>query len=211
MTQTRFWLVRHAVVPNLQKRIYGASDPACDTSDRALMEGTARQLPRDAVWVTSHLQRTHQTADALLEVSGLTPAVRLEEADLGEQDFGALQGKTWEELEREPDFNTSEYWRIPGEVVPPGGESFAQVKARASAVYQRLIEKHGGKDIVCVVHGGTIRAALGLAMGLSPSKSLNFTIDNVSLTKLSHFKERGSPDGVWRVDGLNILPLSAQL
>jgi len=209
MTQTRFWLIRHAVVPNLEKRIYGATDPACDTSNRALMEGTARQLPRDAVWVTSHLQRTRQTADALLEAGELTPALRLEEADLGEQNFGALQGKTWEELEREPDFNTSDYWRIPGEVVPPGGESFAQVKARASAVYHRLIEDHSGKDIVCIVHGGTIRAALGLAMDLSPSKSLNFTIDNVSLTKISHFRINGSPEGVWRVDGLNILPLPA--
>ena len=209
MTQTRFWLIRHAVVPNLEKKIYGATDPACDTSNRALMEGAARQLPRDAVWVTSHLQRTRQTADALLETGELRPVLRLEEADLGEQNFGDLQGKTWEELEREPDFNTSDYWRIPGEVVPPGGESFAQVKARASAVYQRLIEDNTGKDIVCVIHGGTIRAALGLAMDLSPNKSLNFTIDNVSLTKISHFQINGSPEGVWRVDGLNILPLPA--
>jgi len=209
MTETRFWLIRHAVVPNLEKRIYGASDPACDTSNTALFTAMAAQLPSNAVWVTSHLQRTHQTAEALAEAGRFELPKPVIETDLGEQNFGDLQGQTWDELENDPDFNTKDYWRLPGEAVPPGGESYAQVKARASAVFERLKETHAGRDIVCVIHGGTIRAALGLAMGLTASKSLNFTIDNVSLTKLSHFQVNGSPEGVWRVDGLNLLPLKA--
>ena len=45
---------------------YGQSDMPCDCTDAAVFAGLARQLPRDAVWVTSHLRRTHETARAIV-------------------------------------------------------------------------------------------------------------------------------------------------
>jgi hypothetical protein len=64
-TTTRFWWVRHAPVDH-DGRIYGQKDMPCDCTDTAVFSGLARQLPREAAWVTSHLRRTHETARAIV-------------------------------------------------------------------------------------------------------------------------------------------------
>ena len=67
---TRFWWVRHAPVGH-GGRIYGQADLSCDCSQMALFAGLAGQLPGDAVWVTSNLRRTHETAAAIIRGPGL--------------------------------------------------------------------------------------------------------------------------------------------
>ncbi len=62
---TRFWWIRHAHVPEVKDRMYGSLDEDCDTSDRAVFEGVAAKLPKEALWITSPLKRTKQTAQAL--------------------------------------------------------------------------------------------------------------------------------------------------
>ena len=64
-SQTRWWWIRHAPVPD-GGRIYGQSDLDCDCTDAEIFATLARELPRDAVWVTSNLARTHQTAAAIV-------------------------------------------------------------------------------------------------------------------------------------------------
>jgi len=56
-----------------------------------------------------------------------------------------------------------------------------------------------------VSHGGVIRAALSLALSLSPEPALAFAVDNTSLTCIEHF---GSPSGTqgWRVVTVNRTP-----
>ena len=72
-TTTRFWWVRHAPVDH-DGRIYGAEDMPCDCTDTAVFSGLARQLPRDAAWVTSDLRRTHETARAIVRAGLPGPA-----------------------------------------------------------------------------------------------------------------------------------------
>jgi len=58
--------------------------------------------------------------------------------------------------------------------------------------------------VIAVAHGGTIKAAIGLALGNSPEKGLAFDIDNCSVTRLDHFE---SPDrSVWRLPMVNQQP-----
>lgn len=64
-----------------------------------------------------------------------------------------------------------------------------------------------GNDIVAVAHGGTIRAALVIALGLPPRGGFAFTIDNCSLTRLDHYQ--GKRGAGWRVPMVNHLPSSA--
>src|SRR5207244_1987256 len=73
-TTTRFWWVRHAPVES-GGRIYGQEDMPCDCSETAVFSGLARQLPRDAVWVTSNLRRTHETARAIVRAGLPGPAL----------------------------------------------------------------------------------------------------------------------------------------
>jgi broad specificity phosphatase PhoE len=205
--ETRWWWVRHAPVVDHGGRIYGQLDMPCDTSDHETLRALAGLLPTGAVWVTSHLSRTRDTAAALVTV-GLDAPAPFVEPDLAEQNFGAWQGKSWDEIAAfDPDVH-ARFWQDPTVNAPPGGESFSELIRRVRAAVVRLCEAHAGRDIVAVTHGGTIRAALALALDLRPAQAMAVKIDNWSLTRLDHIpggvlRGRG---GCWRVYGVNVPP-----
>jgi alpha-ribazole phosphatase len=58
-----------------------------------------------------------------------------------------------------------------------------------------------------VAHGGTIRAALGHALGLTPSRSLAFETANCSLTRLDYIED-GAKLPAWRIVAVNHLPVA---
>ena len=203
-TRTRWWWIRHAPVRSTGGRIYGNSDPVADTDDPPTYAGLARLLPADAFLVTSHLQRTHQTADAIKAAGLALPDAHIEE-DLAEQDFGDWQGSSWKDMEEaDPDAYFA-FWQTPARSAPPGGESFADLIARTAGIIERYTESHAGQDIVAVCHGGTIRAAVAHVLGLTPELGMSFTIDTLSVTRLEHVEGgllRGK-GGAWRVAGIN--------
>ena len=90
---TRWWWVRHAPVREDGGKIYGQADLNCDCTDKAVFEGLARTLPKDAVWVSSTLKRTQQTAAAVWAAGFPKPAAMPYEADFAEQNLGDWQGK----------------------------------------------------------------------------------------------------------------------
>jgi alpha-ribazole phosphatase len=206
---TRFWWVRHAPVAH-GGRIYGQSDLSCDCSDSATFAGLARTLPPQAVWVISNLRRTHETAAAIVRSgpggSTATPGREfLTFADLAEQHFGEWQDLTYDELRRSRDGAFHRFWHAPAHEAPPGGESFVAVIERVSRVIRHLVAKHSGRDIVAVAHGGTIRAALAMALNLEPEAALAFAIENCSLTRIDHVDGTGMGHD-WRVVTVNRPP-----
>lgn len=204
-TRTRWWWVRHAPVRSTGGRIYGNSDPAADTDDPPTYRALARFLPEDALLVTSHLQRTHQTASAIRDAGLALPDSRIEE-DLGEQNFGSWQGRLREEVYAELDPRHM-FWLAPAHTQAPEGESFTDLMVRVGAVIERLNTEHVGRDIVAVAHGGTIRAALGHALKLDPEAALAFQVDNCSVTRIDHFGPSAShPEGAWAIFHINQLP-----
>ncbi len=209
---TRWWWVRHAPVIDHGGRIYGQDDPDCDCSDVAAFRRLARMLPADALWVTSHLRRARETARSIIQhLPGGAAPEPLVEPTFAEQNFGEWQGMTHEELAARRDGAWHRFWLAPAAEVPPGGESFVQVIERVSAVIARLSQAHAGRDIVAVTHGGTIRAALAIALDLDPERALAIATENLALTRLDHIA--GAPgshapgiDGVWRVALVNQVP-----
>ena len=209
--ETRWWWVRHAPVDH-GGRVYGQLDKDCDTSDEAAFKALASSLPKEAVWVTSHLRRTSQTVSAIVDAGLAAPEPRVE-PDFAEQNFGEWQWLAWDELHAggHPDYES--FWRDVGHTSPPGGESLADLIERVVAVISRLTAEHAGRDIVAVVHGGTIRAALALALGLEPARVIRIRVDNLSLTRIDHIAEglvagRGP---FWRVIGVNVPPYQYSL
>ena len=61
-------------------------------------------------------------------------------------------------------------------------------------------ETYSGRDIIAVAHGGTIRAALALA--LDPEAALAFTIENCSFTRINRIDGPSMGHG-WRVVRVN--------
>lgn len=206
---TSFWWVRHAPVAH-NGRIYGQEDKPCDCSDAAVFAGLARQLPKKAVWVTSNLRRTHETARAIVQ-AGLPgpaeiPGPQAEAIpDLAEQNFGDWQGMTYDELRQSRGGAFHRFWHAPAHQRVPGGESFVDMIARVSWTILQLVEKYRGRNVIAVAHGGTIRCALGLALGLEPEHCLAFTMENCSLTRIDHIEGPGMGHN-WRVITVNRSP-----
>ncbi|MGY8666648.1 histidine phosphatase family protein [Bradyrhizobium sp. UFLA05-109] len=199
---TRWWWVRHAPVRNDGGNIYGQQDLACDTSDLEVFEAVAKILPRNAVWYSSNLMRTHQTAEAIWAAGFPKPASMTWEADFAEQNLGEWQGMNRAAFVASRPAGSS--WFADINEPAPGGESFMDLYNRTCRTIERINREQAGQDVIAVTHGGTIKAALGLALGGEPEKGLSFDIDNVSVTRLDHFAT--AERAVWRLPMVNQQP-----
>jgi alpha-ribazole phosphatase len=184
-TQTNLWLIRHAPVDGPRGVIHGPDAPA-DLADAAAFAGLKAKLPAGAFAVCSPARRTRETAFRL----GLDP---LEQAAFGEQNFGAWTGRRHNDLITELGAAYHEFWKSPASSRPPGGESFVDQIDRARAGLALL----PAGDAVLVVHSGTIRAVLAIALDLAPDSALRFVIDPLSLTRIDRLAEG------WRVVAVN--------
>jgi broad specificity phosphatase PhoE len=206
-TRTRWWWIRHAPVRFDEGRIYGQRDLPCDCSEVAVFAALAALLPQDAVWVTSHLSRTVQTAKAIQAAGNFASPEIHQDRDFAEQHLGDWQGLDRQSFllgrQQEPD----SFWYAAADERAPNGESFVDVVERVSTGVARVNRAHPGKDIIAVAHGGTIRAALVIALCVPPRSGFAFTIDNCPLTRLDHYE--GKRGAGWRVTTVNQRPLPA--
>ncbi|HUK61135.1 MAG TPA: histidine phosphatase family protein [Stellaceae bacterium] len=207
---TRWWWVRHAPVTANNACCYGQTDFPCDCNDSAAFATLAARLPKDAVWIASPLRRTHMTAAALVAAGAHgpdpSPGPDLHiEPHLIEQNFGEWQGVKYSELQARRGDEWLRFWLAPAHETPPGGESFVTLTQRVHRAITEIGERHPGRDLVMMSHGGTIRAALSLALNLAPESALAFAIDNLSLTCIEHFPEPGGAH-FWRVVAVNQPP-----
>ena len=204
-TATRFWWVRHAPVRDDGGCIYGQRDLPCDCSETHVFEALARVLPRDAVWVTSNLGRAKQTAAAIFAAghpdAQLQPAAM---AEFAEQHLGDWQGLNRAEFFRNVKPSPSGHWFNAPEERAPNGESFVDLIDRTRLGIDKLTALYAGRDVVVVAHGGTIRAAIGIALGIEPSRMMAFTTDNCSVTRLDVLQN--AAESGWRVLMVNHQP-----
>jgi alpha-ribazole phosphatase len=204
MSETRFWLIRHAIVDeNARAILYGIMDvPLCATSlleQTPMYRALAARLPRPAAWKVTPLSRTRRTAEAIF-AAGYPHTEPEIEPGLIEQSLGEWQGLPHAELPARLALPKHAFWPLAGHERPPGGETMADVIARVGASLERLAVQHVDEDVVVVSHGGAIRAAVAHCLRIGPDNSLHLVVQNLSLTRLEK-----SPDG-WRVVCVNELP-----
>lgn len=173
---TRFWLVRHG--PTHARAMIGWTDLPADLSDSAALRRLSTHLPKHAPVISSDLARATATADALGARRRLPhdPALR-------EINFGQWETRPFAEIEAESPDHIRAFWDMPGDIAPPGGESWNVLTTRTWAALDRLQDL--APDIIVVAHFGPIVAALQRAEGLSPEAAFAHRIDNLSVTCLS--------------------------
>jgi alpha-ribazole phosphatase len=199
---TRWWWVRHAPVREDNGCIYGQKDLGCDTSDRVVFDAVGKILPRNAAWYASTLKRTHQTADAIFAAGFPKPASMPHIKDFAEQHLGEWQGMNRAAfLASRP---AGSHWFAAIDEAAPGGESFMDLYKRTCGAIDRINAEQAGRDVIVVAHGGTIKSAVGLALGGLPEKGLVFDIDNCSVTRLDHIASAGHNG--WRLPMVNQQP-----
>lgn len=185
-TETNLWLVRHAPVDGPRGVIHGPDAPA-DIGDNAAFAALTAKLPARAHAVCSPARRTRETAAALRLDA-------IQQVAFREQDFGAWTGRRHNDLVAELGDAYRDFWKSPASNRPPGGESFVDQIGRT---VDGLVPLPAG-DVVLVVHSGTIRAVLAIALDLSPDAALRFVIDPLSLTRIDRL------DNGWRVGAVNL-------
>ena len=186
-----FW-VRHG--PTHARSMVGWSDLPADLSDAAALDRLHAFLPPGAVVVSSDLSRAADTADAIARGRARLP----HDADLREMHFGDWELKRFDEVEDQAHIRA--FWEQPGDVRPPGGESWHEVTARVDRAVSRLIAAHPGHDIVAVAHFGVILTQLQQGLRIGAYQAFGHRIDNLSVTELTR-----AGDG-WQVGRINHRP-----
>lgn len=201
--QTRFWLIRHAIVAeNERARLYGIRDvqlcPDSLLAQAPTYRALAARLPRPALWGCTPLSRTRRTAEAIF-AAGYPAQTLFVEPGLIEQNLGEFQGLERAAVPARLALPAHPFWPLSGTETPPGGESVAQMLVRVGEALEHLARCHAAHDLVIVSHGGAIRAAVGHAMGVGADPVLHLSVQNLSLTRLDRL-----PEG-WRVGWVNQL------
>ncbi len=147
----------------MRGRSYGALDvslsPAGNEQARAIADAL-EGIRLDAV-VASPLRRALETAAPLARARGLEPLVH---EGLRELSFGAVEGLTYDEIERERPELFESWMSDPTGTRFPEGESFSDLRERALAAAAEIHSEHESAAIVA--HGGVTRAILAAALGM---------------------------------------------
>jgi probable phosphoglycerate mutase len=174
-----------------ERRFAGRGDIALLKEGMKQAGLAARKLasgPGVDVIVTSPLQRTRRTAEAVAEVTG---APLIVDDDLIEADFGEWQGLTFAEArERWPDQLSA--WLATPDAAPPGGESFAMVALRVLAAVDRLVQAHKNERVVIVSHVTPIKTLICRALLAPPEAMFRMNLDVASLTRIDNFDNGSS-------------------
>jgi alpha-ribazole phosphatase/probable phosphoglycerate mutase len=111
----------------------------------------------------SDLLRAQQSAAPLAAARG-TSVVTV--PTLREMAMGRWEGLTFAEIHaREPEL--CDRWLADPFAMPfPEGEGLAELRARAVPALRRVVERHAGRRIAVIAHGGTNRVILAEALGL---------------------------------------------
>lgn len=190
---TRLHLVRHG--PTHAKSMVGWSDLPADLTDSGLLSRLSVQLPADALVVSSDLIRAADTATA---IQGSRPRLP-NRPGLREINFGDWELRRYAEIEAEDPVRARAYWETPGDVSPPGGESWRQVCARVNDEIDALTASHPDTDLIVVGHFGMILTQVQRALAITAEQVFSHRIDNLSITEITR-----TPDG-WTVGRINHL------
>ncbi|WP_171122496.1 MULTISPECIES: histidine phosphatase family protein [unclassified Ruegeria] len=191
---TRLHLVRHG--PTHAKTMVGWSDLPADLSDTAAVARLHDHLPPESLVISSDLSRAVDTASAIQGARARLP----HHPDLREIKFGTWELRGFKDIEADDPELAFAYWDNPGDVRPPEGESWNEVRARVDTVVDALITQHTGQDLVVVAHFGVILTQVQRALDVTAREAFSHKIDNLSVTELTHH------DDGWSVGRINHLP-----
>ncbi len=186
---TRLTLVRHGSTEHsAQKRFSGRNDlPLNDEGKRQAAALAARALAfgEVAAVVSSPLRRAHQTAEAI--AAALSMGVDTNH-DLAEVDFGAWEGLTFAEVQRDHPAELSA-WVASPDAAPPQGESFAAAGRRVRRGRDAVIAAHAGRQVVVVTHVTPVKTLIRLALDAPPVSLFRIHLDTASVSIVDYYAD----------------------
>lgn len=138
--------------------------------------------------VTSPLERTQQTARAIVDAHARPiPQFHVDE-QVGECNYGEWTGQSLKKLAKDP------LWKAvqshPSSVTFPGGESMSAMQQRAISAIRRWNNHFGDGVYVVVSHGDVIKAIVADALGTHLDHFQRISIDPCSVSIVQYTKNR---------------------
>lgn len=202
MTAQRVLLLRHGrTAYNAEARFQGQTDIPLDEvglgQAKRVADALAAELAGEPVsMITSDLSRAAQTAEVVAARLGVPVTV--------EPRLREIYAREWEGLLREqivarwPE-DYAAWRRGDGEVRIGGGESRVDAGHRAAAAITEADQAMDGGTLVCVSHGGALRAAIFLLLG-TPS----FPWNAFEGLRNAHWAELQNTSRGWRLCVWNV-------
>ena len=169
-------LLRHGESEWNQKNLFtGWKDP--DLTPTGIEEAKtagkrlkARGLAFDLCF-TSALTRAQHTLDLTLAELEQTDLPIVRDQALNERDYGDLSGLNKDDARKRWGEDQVHLWRRSYDIAPPGGESLKDTVARALPYYcQHILPAVlGGKRVLVVAHGNSLRALVMVLDRLTPA------------------------------------------
>jgi len=186
---TTIILIRHGETAwNAVRRLQGHTDIALnETGQRqAAALGQALAGERIDAVVASDLQRAMQTAEAVAAHHGL--AVQTD-AQLRERCYGVFEGMLYADIAQAYPQEYALWQARDIDAVMPAGlreaESFRRFYGRSIDAVARWAERHAGRTIAVVAHGGVLECAYRQAVGMSLDSPRDFQVKNASVNRFT--------------------------
>lgn len=188
---TTVLLIRHGRTTANATGVLAGRTPGVELDERGQAQALAlaerlAAVPLAAI-VSSPLERTRQTAEALLAGRQDTP-LHLDES-LIECDYGHWSGRDLKTLAKEPLWKTVQVH--PAAAIFPGGEGMAAMSARAVTAIRRWNAEFGENATYAVVsHGDLIKALVADALGMHLDLFQRLHADPCSVSVISYTDTR---------------------
>jgi broad specificity phosphatase PhoE len=198
VTVRQIVLLRHAEADQ-KGRFCGHSDPSLSFQGRSMLRAIVQGLVHMAIspssiWC-SDLRRAQETAAPIANHYGLSCTLS---SRLREMNFGAWEGLSWSEVERQyPDDARAWVERFP-QHRPPGGESFLELRTRVVNELEALAKISRNGTTLVVTHAGFIRTAVAWVLGVEDQRISRISLSYGGLSTLDNIR------GSWCVAGVNL-------
>jgi len=177
-------LVRHGETEFNREGVFrGRVDVGLNDAGRRQASAAAEALAREpiAAVYSSPLSRALDTARPIASRHGVEPVIdeAFQNIDLGE-----WQGAKKETVRLEQPEAWALWTTEPEQLRIPGGETLAEVRARAFPRLSELAVKHDGERIAIVSHRSVIRVLAGAVLGMTDGYFWRFYMDNAGFSIL---------------------------
>ena len=179
---TRIVLVRHGQTEwNRLERYRGRADIPLNANGLAQAEATGRRIAAEwqpAAIYASPLSRAVKTAEIIAKYFSLPVQVHPGLVDI---DYGDWQGLTPDEARARWPEIIEAWYGAPHTTHIPGGETLADLRARAMTTVQELAGRHAGHTIVLVGHTVINRIILLGVLGLGNDRFWRLAQDTCAI------------------------------
>lgn len=176
-------LVRHATTDHVGRiltgRTGGVGLSAIGRAEATALAARLSRMPLDAIG-SSPRERARETAATI--AAHRTLDVESVE-DIDEIDFGAFAGRSFADLDGDPDWRTWNEDRAGARA--PGGETMAEVSVRVRRALARAAETACGGTLALVSHADVIKTAVIAVLGLGFDALPRFEVSPASVTRIA--------------------------